>query len=129
MGGKTEIITVDRLKLAHLDVDSPVQLAQPRPRGDLQASHIPVPTPLAPQPSTSRLPQRARTGRQICPKCSPAAMPPAPLPSPQCTRSGRQIRPSRRYISVLGVLCSGLIIEPYVLWSCRPFPYICLVVH
>ena len=28
---KTEVITVDRLNLAHLDVDSPIQLAQPCP--------------------------------------------------------------------------------------------------
>ena len=97
MGGKTEIITVDRLKLAHLDVDSLVQLAQPRPRGRPPGKHTPAPTPLTPQPSTARLPQCARTGRQICPK-SPAAMPPAPRPSPQCTRSGRQVRPNRRYI-------------------------------
>ena len=33
MGGKTESITVDRLKVAHLDAASPIQLGQPRPRG------------------------------------------------------------------------------------------------
>ena len=27
IGGRTEIITIDRLKLAHLDVDSPIQVA------------------------------------------------------------------------------------------------------
>lgn len=29
IGGKTEIIMVDRLKLANLDLDSPVPVAQP----------------------------------------------------------------------------------------------------
>ena len=33
IGGKTETISVDRLKLAHLDVDVPVEVAQPRQRG------------------------------------------------------------------------------------------------
>ena len=33
IGGRREIITIDRLKLAHLDVDSPIQVAQPRPWG------------------------------------------------------------------------------------------------
>ena len=33
IGGKTETITVDRLKLAQLDLDCPVEVAQPRPRG------------------------------------------------------------------------------------------------
>ena len=62
MGGKTETITVDRLKLAHLDVDSPVQLALPRPRG--QPS--PVSTPPI-RPTLPHLPQRTRSGRQVRP--------------------------------------------------------------
>ena len=75
MRGKTETITVDRLKLAHLDVDSPVQLAQPRPRGRPPLKQSPV----------STLP--------IC----------LTLPHlPKRTRSGRQVRPTKRYISVLG---------------------------
>ena len=36
--GKTETIIVDRLKPAHLDLDSPVEVAQPRPRGRPKSS-------------------------------------------------------------------------------------------
>ena len=83
IGGKTETVTVDRLKLAHLDVDSPIQLAQPRPRGRPPAKH----SDSAPTPSVSR-PKQTTT--------------PSPIQLPQSTRSGRQVRPNRRYISVLG---------------------------
>ncbi len=85
IGGKTETVPVDRIKLANLDVDSPIQLAQPRPP--------------APTPSVSRLPQRASKGRSIRPKRTNT---PSPIQLPQTTRSGRQVRPNRRYISVLG---------------------------
>ena len=33
IGGKTETVTVDRLKPAQLDLDCSVEVAQPRPRG------------------------------------------------------------------------------------------------
>jgi len=33
MGGRTETISIDRLKPAHLDIDQPVQVAHRRPRG------------------------------------------------------------------------------------------------
>jgi len=33
MGGRTEVVSIDRLKPAQLDLDQPVQLALPRPRG------------------------------------------------------------------------------------------------
>jgi cleavage and polyadenylation specificity factor subunit 1 len=56
MGGKTETISVNRLKLAHLDVDCPVQLAQPRPRGR--------PPGKTQRPSTSHVPQRAIAHRK-----------------------------------------------------------------
>lgn len=91
-GGRTEVITVDRLKLAHLDVDSPVQLAQPAPRGR-------PPSKRAPKPSTSHVPQRVRVDGMIRPKQTPA---PSINPLPRHTRSGRQVRPNPRYISVLG---------------------------
>ena len=68
IGGKTKIVTVDRLKLAHLDVDSPVQVAQPRPRGRPPGKHHPAPSPppvQTPQPSTTQMPQRTRGGRTI----------------------------------------------------------------
>ena len=93
MGGRTETITVDRLKLAHLDVDSPVQLAQPRPRGRPPGKTLPNPSP-----PTTRVAQRARGPRQIHPKSSPAPVAPPLLR----TRAGRQVRPNRKYISVLG---------------------------
>ena len=32
IGGKTEIISVDRLKIVHMDLEHPVQVAQPRHR-------------------------------------------------------------------------------------------------
>ena len=39
MGGKTEIISVDRLKPAHLNLDSPVEVTQPMPRGTPKGSN------------------------------------------------------------------------------------------
>ena len=101
IGGKTETITVDRLKLAHLDVDSPVQLAQPRPRGCPPAKQ----SDPAPKPSVPQLPQCASKGRPIRPKQT--TTPSTTIRLPQSTRSGRQVRPNRRYISVLWGSCSG----------------------
>ena len=40
IGGKTETITVDRLKPAHLDLNCPVEVAQPRPRGRPKGSTV-----------------------------------------------------------------------------------------
>ena len=42
MGGKEEIISIDRLKPAHLDIDSPVQVAIPPPRGRPPLQHQPA---------------------------------------------------------------------------------------
>ena len=33
VGNRTEVVSIDHLKPAHLDVDTPVQVAQPKPRG------------------------------------------------------------------------------------------------
>ena len=58
IGVKMEIITVDSLKLAHLDLDSPVQVAQPRPlwRPPGKGSHIPTYPFQVPQPLGTPLP-------------------------------------------------------------------------
>ena len=77
-GGKTETITVDRLKPAHLDLNCPVEVAQPRPRG-------------RPKGSTSH---QARGTRKI--------IQPSSTDLPQCTRSGRQVNRPCRYIPFLG---------------------------
>ena len=64
--GRTEIITIDRLKLAHLDVDSPIQVAQPRPRGRPPNKQCPAPPSVhVPPPSTSQLPQRPEEAVQF----------------------------------------------------------------
>ena len=118
MGGRTETITVDRLKLAHLDVDSPVQLAQPRPRGRPPGKTLPNP-----RPSTTQVAQRARVRRQIHPKSSPAPTPPVPPPLLR-TRAGRQVRPNRKYISVRGGHVADRLrfcIKPHVTRVCQPF--------
>ena len=67
IGVKLEIITVDRLKLAHLDLDSPVQVAQPRSwwRPPGKGSHIPNSPFQVPQPLGTPLPCRTRVGHQI----------------------------------------------------------------
>ena len=68
MGGKTETITVDRVKLAHLDLANPVRVAQPRTRGRPPGRGKPMPSPTPVQPSTSTptdLPQHTRAGRTI----------------------------------------------------------------
>lgn len=57
MGGRPETVSVDRLKPAHLDVDQPVQVAQPRRRGR---------PPLQPKPHSSPppgTPYTTRSGR------------------------------------------------------------------
>ena len=99
VGGKAEIISVDRLKPAHLDVHSPVQLAQPPPRGRpplMDSSPPPQPPTPQVQPSMPRVPQRVSIDAPIHPSAASFA------PLPQYTRSGRLVRPNPRYISVLG---------------------------
>ena len=61
------IITIDRLKLAYLDLDSPVQVAQPRPqwRPPGKGSHIPTYPFQVPQPLGTPLPYRIRVDHQI----------------------------------------------------------------
>ena len=78
IGGKTETITVDRLKPAHLDLDCPVEVAQPRPRG-------------GPRGSTSHQTSGTTKIRQ-----------PSSTDLPHCTRSGRQVNRPHRYIPFLG---------------------------
>ena len=78
IGGKTETISVDRLKPAHMDPEHPAQVAEPRPRGR---------PPKPPQPPSTVTTQTPDT--------------PSPL-GPQRTRSGRQVKLPQRYISVLG---------------------------
>ena len=64
IGGRTETVTVDRLKQAHVDLDYPVEVAQPRPRGRPKGSgrtKVKVPRPSL----GTDLPQRTRSGRQV----------------------------------------------------------------
>ena len=44
IGGKTETISVDRLKPAHVDLEQPAQVAMPRPRGRPPKNPKPSPT-------------------------------------------------------------------------------------
>ena len=72
IGGRTETITVDWLKLAHLDLDYPVEVAQPRPRGRPKHGSKPkrAPAKQASIPISTDLPQRTRSGEQINhPRC------------------------------------------------------------
>ena len=80
IGGKIEIISVDRLKPAHMDPEHPAQVAKPRPRGR---------PPKNPQPSPTTTTQRQSRDK-------PNAL------QPKHTRSGRQVKIPQRYISVLG---------------------------
>ena len=66
-GGKTEIVTVDRLKPARLDLDFPVEVAQPRPRGRPRgsSSHQAKRPIEVNQPSTTSRPYHTRSGRQV----------------------------------------------------------------
>ena len=101
IGGKTETVSIDRLKPAHLDLDYPVEVAQPRPRGRPRGSHNPqsrASNQTLP-PSSTTLPQRARAEKRTNPGQAP---PPSNTTPPQRTRSGRQINRPRRYISLLG---------------------------
>ena len=75
-GGRQEMISVDRLKPAFIDLESPAVSAEPRNHGRLPTrDHLVVAT-------------------------QPAKL--VDIPTPVCTRSGRKINPPRRYISVLG---------------------------
>ena len=75
IGGRPQVITIDRLKPAHLDVDGPVPIAKPNPRG---------------RPSRTE-PTRSTTNFQPTPN-------PAPNLQPQRTRSGRQVHQPQRYM-------------------------------
>ena len=77
--GMTEIISVDRLKPAFIDLEHQVIISEPKNHGQPPSKHHPV-VPTQPQKQTD------------IPK-------PVPL---QCTRSGRTINVPQRYISVLG---------------------------
>ena len=78
IGGKTETVSVDRLKPAHLDFSCPFEVAQPRPRG-------------RPPGSCHRQPS-----------ISDESLPSNNTPLLQRTRSGRVTKPPQRYIPVLG---------------------------
>ncbi|KAK3890941.1 hypothetical protein Pcinc_005108 [Petrolisthes cinctipes] len=54
MGGRDEIVSVDRLKPAHLDVGQPVKVAQPRRRGRPKLQPKPSSSPLPGMPYTTR---------------------------------------------------------------------------
>ena len=69
IGGKSETISVDRLKPAHVDLEQPVRVAVPRPRGR------------PPKP-----PNRTNTSTFVHSDSTN---------DPKCTRSGRRIRPPR----------------------------------
>ena len=73
IGGRSEMVSVDRLKIAHVDTEEPPQVAVPKRRGRPKTLHRPV---------TKRQP-----GNDL---------------RPQYTRSGRQVKCPHRYISVLG---------------------------
>ena len=61
--GKTETVTVDRLKLAFVNPNNPTQPTQPQPH-KRSSNNLPKPdTPVMPQPPA--LPQRTRTGRLV----------------------------------------------------------------
>ncbi|XP_078264112.1 uncharacterized protein LOC144598103 [Rhinoraja longicauda] len=72
MGGRPEAVSIDRLKPAHLDIDQPVRVARPRPRG--------------------------RPPLRVPPPVSPTVPPPAPLSTDYRTRSGRVVRPPVRFV-------------------------------
>lgn len=59
-GGRHETVSVDRLKPAHLDIDEPVRVAQPRPRGRPPSRQLPP----SPQPAQSRNTRSGRISRQ-----------------------------------------------------------------
>ena len=80
IGGKTETISVDRLKPAHIDLEQPAQVAMPRPRGR---------PPKNPKPSPTTMTQHQT-------RDTPNAL------QPQHTRSGRQVKIPQQYTSVLG---------------------------
>ncbi|XP_051993051.1 LOW QUALITY PROTEIN: uncharacterized protein K02A2.6-like [Xyrauchen texanus] len=83
-GGKPERLSIDRLKLAHLDVARPIDLAQPPRRRWPPA----LPPPLAPKPPTIHAPHPGHDG-------TPAAVR-SPQPPVQRSRCGRLIRPPPR---------------------------------
>jgi len=67
MGGKAETVSADRLKPAHLDLDQPVRVAVPRPRGrprkcpknaDLPDISLPIETPTSTRPQRNRRPPK-----------------------------------------------------------------------
>ena len=68
IGGEKETIMVNRLKPAQLDLDSPVEVAQPRPRGRPKGSsshQASRPTQVKRPSSTSNPPYHTRSGRII----------------------------------------------------------------
>ena len=76
--GKTQTVTVDRLKLAFVHLNNSAQPTQPQPQKRPSNSNHPKPTtPIISRPSPN-------------------------IPLPQRTRTGRLVRRPQRFISVLG---------------------------
>jgi len=67
VGGRTEVVSVDRLKPAHLDVDQPVSFAVPPRRGrpPTRLSTTPVPSSSVSSKSDICLPTRTTSGREV----------------------------------------------------------------
>ena len=87
MGGKSERLSIDRLKQAHLDVARPIELAQPPRRGRPPTQH-PPPAPLPLEAPTLHAPHSCHGG-------TPATVV-SPQPPVKHSRSVRLIRPPRR---------------------------------
>ena len=75
IGGRTETISIDRLKPAHIDQEQPAPVIEPRRRGR---------PPKVPQPPPKSMAQNQTPD------------------IPQHTRSGREVKAPQQYISVLG---------------------------
>ena len=79
-GGKQEVVTVDRLKPAHVDIDNPVKVAVPRPRGRPALA----PSTGTPERTSDKLPSQ--------PEAQPTHIPAI------LTRSGRVNRRPARFM-------------------------------
>ena len=106
IGDRTDRISIDRLKLAHLDQSQPPQVAQPPKRGRPpkktvdQTNEVPevpdvpeVPSPEVPSPEVPTKPA-APSGLSACPTPRPV-----PTYAEVLTRRGRIIRPPQRYLN------------------------------
>ena len=102
IGDRTDRISIDRLKLAHLDQSQPPQVAQPPKRGRPpkktvdQTNEVPevpeVQSPEVPSPEVPTKPA-APSGLSACPTPRPV-----PTYADIVTRRGRISRPPQRYL-------------------------------